>query len=265
MDLISGFQDILMAQLFNGLRSSTMDSAVIAKIIYITVKFAEKLVGQSRKGAIFGYEAIFDERVRLTQEMSLFCSTVARVDGWLDTVVSAAKLVRVRVEYLVNIHSFLLIPPSRSNKPLRLPEFGAQAIQWIYMALEHVNGLWQENVADGEDSTEWDSNTALTVDGLLQVLAFLHFRYPGCLGSKVRRAPSTLDFGSETERSDSHGTNQCLGDLRLHDHAILHAIGTILAIGPLYSISAVYLLLEAMRCPQAGRDQCQKRGPRRLW
>ncbi|KAJ7925464.1 hypothetical protein B0H13DRAFT_2654280 [Mycena leptocephala] len=167
----SGFQAILMAQLFSGFRSSTMDSAVVAKIIYITAKFAEKLVGQSRKRAIFGYEATFDEQVRLTQEMSLFCSTVARVDGWLDTVVSAAKLVRVCVEYLAQIHSFLLIPPFRSNKPLRLPEFGAQAIQWIYMALEHVNGLWQENVADGEDSTEWDSNTALTVDGLLQVLA----------------------------------------------------------------------------------------------
>jgi hypothetical protein len=39
------------------------------------------------------------------------------------------------------------------------------------MALEHVKRLWQENVADGEDFTEWDSNTALTVDALLQVLA----------------------------------------------------------------------------------------------
>ncbi|KAJ7922218.1 hypothetical protein B0H13DRAFT_1983687 [Mycena leptocephala] len=163
----SGLRDILMAQLFSGFRSSTMDSAVVTSIIYMTVKFAEKLVGQPRERVVLR----FDERVRLIQEMSLFCSTVARVDGWLDTVVSAAKLGRVPVEYLGEIHSQLLDPPFYWNKPLRLPEFGAQAIQWIYMALEHVNGLWQENVADGEDSTEWDSDTALTVDGLLQVLA----------------------------------------------------------------------------------------------
>ncbi|KAJ7922208.1 hypothetical protein B0H13DRAFT_1983660, partial [Mycena leptocephala] len=163
----SGFRDILMAQLFNGLRSSTMDSAVVTSIIYMTVKFAEKLVGQPRKRAIFG----FDERVRLTQEMSLFCSTVAQVDGWLDTVVSAAKLGRVHVDYLGEILSLHLHSPFRSNKLPRLPEFGAHAIQWIYMALEHVKRSWQENVDDGEDSTEWDSNTALTVDALLQVLA----------------------------------------------------------------------------------------------
>ncbi|KAJ7922212.1 hypothetical protein B0H13DRAFT_1865977 [Mycena leptocephala] len=159
-----------MAQLFNGLRSSTIDSTVLAEVIYITVKFAEKLLGEPKKRATFIDKAIFDEQVRLTQEMSLFCSTIARVDGWLDTVVLAAKLVRVHVDHLGEIHSLLLLPPSRSNKPLRLPEFGAQAIQWIYLALEHVKRLWQENVADGEDSTEWDSNTALTVDGLLQVL-----------------------------------------------------------------------------------------------
>jgi hypothetical protein len=170
MDLNSGFRDILMAQLFNGLRSSTMDSTVLAEIIYITVKFAEKLLGEPKKRATFIDKAIFDEQVRLTQEMSLFCSTIARVDGWLDTVMLAAKLVRVHVDHLGEIHSLLSLPPSRSNKPLRLPEFGAQAIQWIYLALEHVKRLWQENVADGEDSTEWDSNTALTVDGLLQVL-----------------------------------------------------------------------------------------------
>ncbi|KAJ7936870.1 hypothetical protein B0H13DRAFT_2430817, partial [Mycena leptocephala] len=166
----SGFRDILMAQLFNGLRSSTMDSAVLAEIIYITVKFAKESLGEPRKRAAFTNKTIFDEQVRLTQEMSLFCSTIARVDGWLDTVVLAAKLVRVHVDHLGEIHSLLLLQPSPWNKPLRLPEFGAPAIQWIYLALEHVNGLWQENVANGEDSTEWDSNTALIVDELLQVL-----------------------------------------------------------------------------------------------
>jgi hypothetical protein len=44
-------------------------------------------------------------------------------------------------------------------------------VEWIYMALDHVQQLWEENRNDFEDSHTWDFRTAKLINTLLQMLA----------------------------------------------------------------------------------------------
>jgi hypothetical protein len=148
-----------MTQLFERLLDSTLDPLVIARIIKLTAKLAPKLTGE-RRG--------FIDLVKLIKQTSRFCNTFPRMEGWLDVAVSATQLTRVDdVTEFRDIHGLASYTPSLHSQ---VPEPEAQDVQWIYVALQHVQQLWTE-IAGSADSNNWDDSIRLIIDGLLQVLA----------------------------------------------------------------------------------------------
>ncbi|KAJ7019884.1 hypothetical protein C8F04DRAFT_1275789 [Mycena alexandri] len=138
--------------------------AVTIKLLDTAAQLAIELAPQFPR-------ASFDERVNLVREMSEFCNKFPRVEGWLDVVVTAAKLGRTSLTGLRKIHLRTEFGYGRNPNPL-LPRFDVRKMEWIYMALEHVQTAWQEGLGDSDaEDEEWDNNTLRSINGLLQVLS----------------------------------------------------------------------------------------------
>lgn len=151
-------RESLITHLFQLLETTEINNHLIARVIHTTAQLLEKSVGQ---------QYITNRRTslsRLFASTAQFCHSFTGVEGWLDVVVSAAKLARVDNHkrwmnlYGHSTHSDFI-------------EANTRNVQWIYMALEHVQKLWDEGRSDTEDYYAWDSRTAEGVDGLLQILA----------------------------------------------------------------------------------------------
>ncbi|KAF7334572.1 hypothetical protein MVEN_02287100 [Mycena venus] len=157
----TNFRGILMTQLFDAFLDSILvvDTSVIARIIDTTAQLTKKLVGPTRTSFYHDYA--------LVQEISRFCNTFPRVEGWLDVVVSAAKLFRVDdATDLQEIHSLAtpsILTPSTEDQ--------AADVRWIYSALERVQQFWEDRKAHAEDCENWDSKTTHDIEGLLKILA----------------------------------------------------------------------------------------------
>ncbi|KAJ7769389.1 hypothetical protein B0H16DRAFT_1881932 [Mycena metata] len=156
----SGLYYLLLTRFFVALRDlAATDTEVTKKLLDIAAQMAVELASQ------FSWVS-FDERINLVREMSKFCNKFPRVEGWLDVVVTAATLSRTSLAELKIIHQRTdgfgdLNPP--------LPTFDAREMEWIHLALEHVEKSWQEGLGDAEDRV-WDINTICAIDGLLQTL-----------------------------------------------------------------------------------------------
>lgn len=150
-----------MTQLFDAFLDSLLvvDTSVIVRIIDTTAQLTRKMVGPTR--------TTFHDDCALVREISRFCNTFPRVEGWLDVVVSAAKLFRVDdATDLQEIHS--LAAPSILTTST---EDQAADVCWIYTALEHVQQSWQNTKAHAEDFQDWDNKTADDIGSLLKILA----------------------------------------------------------------------------------------------
>ncbi|KAJ7769401.1 hypothetical protein B0H16DRAFT_1881938 [Mycena metata] len=113
----------------------------------------------------------FDERdtlSNLVREMSNFCNKFPRAEGWLEVMVMAGGFGRTGLAELKIIHQRTRFGIGNTLNP-PLPRFDIREIAWIYMALEHVQKSWQEDL-DIEDGV-WNSDTTRAIDGLLQVLS----------------------------------------------------------------------------------------------
>jgi hypothetical protein len=98
---------------------------------------------------------------------SQFSAALPRDDGWLNVVVSAAKVARVNnLKEWQGLHSL---------EAFRSKPRNTQNLEWIhciYLALDHVQQQWEANRDDSGDSHTWDFKTVEAIDSLLQVLAF---------------------------------------------------------------------------------------------
>ncbi|KAJ7113173.1 hypothetical protein C8R44DRAFT_856153 [Mycena epipterygia] len=148
------FQYHLLLHLFKALQTA-MDGApaLVAKIVITTARLA-KLLQENWSTWMM---------VDLITEVSQFCCHFPRVHGWLDVVMSAATLARVnQVEHLEALH--------RGTHPDKI---SPQDATWIYVALEHVQRAHQTNVGVSAGLlNNWNNDTILAVEGLLQILAF---------------------------------------------------------------------------------------------
>ncbi|KAF7346669.1 hypothetical protein MSAN_01804500 [Mycena sanguinolenta] len=155
------FRGILMTQLFDALLDSLLvvDTSVIARIIDTTAQLTKNLVGPTRSS--------FHDDCSLVREILRFCNTFPRVQGWLDVVVSAAKVFRVDdATDLQEIHALAepsILTPSTKEE--------AANVRWIYTALEHVHKSWQDRNGRTQNYRNWDTETARDIGALLKILA----------------------------------------------------------------------------------------------
>ncbi|KAJ6482021.1 hypothetical protein DFH09DRAFT_1463649 [Mycena vulgaris] len=145
------FRNKLIVQLFKALQVAPIDTALIARIIKTTAQLARNLVVRN---------PVLGANLSVATEASNFCSFFLRLGGSLDVLVSAVMLARFEsLEQLVDVvgHSNL----------------ETQDIEWVYMALAHVQQLWEETRGNAEHPDEWDASTTFAVDSLLHhLLAF---------------------------------------------------------------------------------------------
>ncbi|KAJ7701693.1 hypothetical protein B0H16DRAFT_1640609 [Mycena metata] len=151
----SDLWDVLLAEFFEAVPADTPQTS---RLLHLTAELATGVVGRipRRRNA-----------VNVIQGMLRFCNLLPRQDGWLDVVVSAAKLIRMNLSDLRVIHSTVLHFSSSFRPYGELAAVGAQEIEGIFMALEYVPQVLQA----GSEPGAWDSDTTLAIDGLLQVLA----------------------------------------------------------------------------------------------
>ncbi|KAJ7769376.1 hypothetical protein B0H16DRAFT_1881927 [Mycena metata] len=160
----SGLCYLLMNRFFIALRDlAVTDTEATIKLLNIAAQMAVELASQFPP-------ATFDERINLVREMSKFSNKFPRVEGWLDVVATAAKLGRTSLTALLYIHQRTWFGLGGTLNP-HLPSLGVQEIEWIYMALEHVQKSWQDRIGDAEDRV-WDSTTTRAIDTLLQTLSY---------------------------------------------------------------------------------------------
>ncbi|KAJ6602863.1 hypothetical protein DFH09DRAFT_1470940 [Mycena vulgaris] len=152
ISLLMMYQEELIVQLFKALQVAPIDTALIAKIINTTAQLANDLVGSKPNVWSAG-------DILIATEASRFCTFFLRSGGSLDVLVSAAML--ARFESLER----LLVAGGHSN-------LETQEIEWVYVALTHVQQLWEEKLANAEHPEEWDTSTTFAVDSLLHLLAF---------------------------------------------------------------------------------------------
>ncbi|KAJ7146759.1 hypothetical protein C8R44DRAFT_898935 [Mycena epipterygia] len=138
------FQNVLIIQLLKALQRGSVASGTVAKILNITGQLWKKMNGR---------EDQWDSNV--IEEIFQLCSNFPRCVGWLNVLVSATTV--ARAEDIM----FLELGQARARDMLH--------VDWIYPALEHVQQQWKENQRNGNDN-EWDTDTTVAVDGLLQPL-----------------------------------------------------------------------------------------------
>ncbi|KAF7336230.1 hypothetical protein MVEN_02170900 [Mycena venus] len=150
----SHLRESLITHLFDLLRVTTLDWQLIARIVHTTAQLAD----HSTKEYSITYRKTW---ARLLAATTKFCVSLPRVDGWLDVLVSAAKLARVDdFRVLTELHA---VHDPHFGKPAAYTRKAeARDVDWIYMALDHL--LLREKNKDCDDYN-------LAVDALLQVLA----------------------------------------------------------------------------------------------
>ncbi|KAK7017635.1 hypothetical protein R3P38DRAFT_2784547 [Favolaschia claudopus] len=154
------FRSVLMNQLFDAFLDSILvvDISVIARIIETTAQLTNQLVGPTRTS--------YRDDYVLVQAISRFCSTFPRIDGWLDVVVAASKLLRVdQATDLLEIH--LIAAPSILTTST---EHDAVDVTWIYWAMEQLEQSWRDTQCDAS-SQNWDEETVDSIGSLLRILA----------------------------------------------------------------------------------------------
>lgn len=148
----SQFNVVLMTELFKNLRSTTLDTTLVTRIIKNTSSLLKNGTGGSTPPWL--------GQVRtLMTEISEFCSALPKIDGWLDLAMCTAKLARV---YHGPVQPFY----HRDQYPA---EIKTQDSRWISMVLEHIGNLQTENT---HQLMEWDGTTDSTVEGLLALLVW---------------------------------------------------------------------------------------------
>jgi hypothetical protein len=144
-----------MMELFKALQIAPIDDPLTARIINSTANLADK-AQYSSKGALMNWAVIPE----LFTQFSGFYSNFPRIQGWLDTLLSAARLTRVHSRHDLASAQAVCSKSTEAND-----------VGWIYMALENFPGLAEDNESNREDHDDWDSKTTVVVDSLLQVLA----------------------------------------------------------------------------------------------
>jgi hypothetical protein len=95
-----------------------------------------------------------------TLEVIRFCENFHRLGGSVDALVSAATLVNI-----VDLESFVRYWQAGYTTNT------VQDVDWIYVAMAHVQRIWEERMTDTQYLNQWDTNTTLAVGSLLQLLA----------------------------------------------------------------------------------------------
>ncbi|KAJ7790092.1 hypothetical protein B0H13DRAFT_2394680 [Mycena leptocephala] len=142
-------EDILMTELLKELQVGTdVPPTLIVKILNTTANLGKKRIRHQ-------YPPRKDTH-NLLKEIAMFCNS--RADGQLDVLVSATTLARVD-----NIKAWEGIWNGFAST-------NTQEVGWIYLALEYVQNSWEANSNSAADANRWDSNTALEVESVLQML-----------------------------------------------------------------------------------------------
>ncbi|KAJ6602848.1 hypothetical protein DFH09DRAFT_452994 [Mycena vulgaris] len=161
------FLDELIVQLFKALQVAPIDTALMEKIINTTAQLANNLVGSKPNAR--------RPDIPVATEASRFCTFFLRLGGSLDVLVSAAMLAR-----FPNLEDLL-------DGVLGSPVEG-QDIEWVYVALVHVQRFWEEKQGNAEHPEEWDTSTTFAVDSLLHLLAFgadVHLMTPSLSAARI--------------------------------------------------------------------------------
>ncbi|KAF7336328.1 hypothetical protein MVEN_02181200 [Mycena venus] len=141
------FEPILLEKLFHTLQAAPLEDGVVARIVNATAQLANNL---PERNTLNGSTVL---------EVIQFCENFHGLGGSADVLVSAATLVN-----LVDLETFVL--DWRAGDPFYI----VQDVDWIYVAMAHVQRLWEEKMA-GAQLNQWDTNTILAVGSLLQLLA----------------------------------------------------------------------------------------------
>ncbi|KAF8195206.1 hypothetical protein K438DRAFT_1827055 [Mycena galopus ATCC 62051] len=145
----SNLKIFLMTQLLKELQSNIMDTPLATKIVTATSQLLSNGLGPC--------SIQFGRLGNFMTEVAQFCSSVHHVDGWLDLVVSVTMLARVT---------------NHQGQPLYYQEESCGDgnpldIDWIYMALEHLESLPGEEMGQPRKYSHDEA-----VEGLLAVLAW---------------------------------------------------------------------------------------------
>ncbi|KAJ7487336.1 hypothetical protein B0H11DRAFT_1116475 [Mycena galericulata] len=141
----SRFETFLLTQLFIVLQTATIDPPLVKRIIRTTHQLMNETAGHD-----YLYFSSRELKI-LVKEMSGFCATFPRVDEWLDIAVIAATLGRLDSESWNHIGFYSHNVPN---------------MEWIYMALEHI-----QQSSGSDDIGTWDSYSIMAFENLLQLLA----------------------------------------------------------------------------------------------
>ncbi|KAJ7141993.1 hypothetical protein C8R46DRAFT_1317386 [Mycena filopes] len=152
----SNWRDYLLTCFLNDLQSATTDATLVLEVIRATAELAQKCTtnGDRRSNLLHS--------LQLFQAVSQFRPPIPKAKEWAEIVITASQLARIgNVRDLRGVYS--LVGP---HIHLVNPEHD---VHWIYLALEHVHQSLIEQT--NTDSTDWDQDTILNVDSLMQVLA----------------------------------------------------------------------------------------------
>ncbi|KAJ7725228.1 hypothetical protein DFH07DRAFT_783062 [Mycena maculata] len=142
----SPFGRDLTIQVLKALQGTPIDNLLITGVIQTTARLGRGIFGQRQ-----------DWTLDIQKEIYQFCSSFPRGPGWLDVVISATMLVRVDdIEALESL-------------PHMGTEGESQQVDRIYLALEHVQNMWEATRESGGPD-EWDTVTTAVIDGLLRSL-----------------------------------------------------------------------------------------------
>ncbi|KAJ7510923.1 hypothetical protein B0H11DRAFT_1956596, partial [Mycena galericulata] len=141
----SRFETFLLTQLFIVLQTATIDPPLVKRIIRTTHQLMNETASHD-----YLYFSSRELKI-LVKEMSGFCATFPRVDEWLDIAVIAATLGRLDSESWNHIGFYSHNVPN---------------MEWIYMALEHI-----QQSSGSDDIGTWDSYSIIAFENLLQLLA----------------------------------------------------------------------------------------------
>ncbi|KAJ6506014.1 hypothetical protein DFH09DRAFT_1289161 [Mycena vulgaris] len=145
----SPFIDSLIIQLLNVLLEAGINNIAITRILQTTSELGKGIPVHNRSLVVWA---------ALMRALLQFCGGLPRTLGWLDAVISATML--IRFEDFPDVR-----PAQESLNEAKLD------MEWIYLALEHVQHKWENN-RDGGGPEQWDSDTTLTIDALLRALVY---------------------------------------------------------------------------------------------
>ncbi|KAJ7844113.1 hypothetical protein B0H14DRAFT_3687632 [Mycena olivaceomarginata] len=144
------FEPLLLENLFHALQAAPLEDGVVARIVNTTAQLVNNL---PERNIINNFA---------TLEVIRFCENFHRLGGSVDALVSAATLVNS-----VDLESFVHYWHRQAGYTTNI----VQDVDWIYVAMAHVQRIWEERMADTQYLNQWDTDTTLAVGSLLQLLA----------------------------------------------------------------------------------------------